>query len=303
MTAASGVIKGSVLDHLAHAVPRWQDVWDRYAADLGAEWSSGGTASGFAPGQLQFGNGARLEMLMPHDPEGNDFLERFLVTNGPGPHHLTFKVPSLADALEEVRAAGFEPIGIDVSDPEWMEAFLHPKVATGVVVQLAEAPAPWRSPPPPDFPHGHRVLADGSGPVPPARLLRVGHVVADLTPARALFEGLLAGEVVTQGSRGGYEWIDLRWDAPVGVRLIGPSGPGRPEALTDWLAGRGGRVHHIELAVDEPWTVPRAVPATSPLATSGHPADSDALWEISPADNLGLGVVLVGSDEPTRPIA
>ena len=41
---------------------------------------------------------------------------------------------------------GFSPIGIDFSDPEWMEAFIHPKQATGVVVQLAEAPGGWTSP-------------------------------------------------------------------------------------------------------------------------------------------------------------
>ena len=236
---------------------------------------------------------------MPHDTAANDFLARFLATSGPGPHHLTFKVPSLAGALEEVRAAGLEPIGIDLSDPEWMEAFLHPKVATGVVVQLAEAPAPWRSPPP-DFPAGRpRLLADSSRPVPPARLLWVGHVVADLVSARALFEGLLAGEAVAHGSRDGHDWIDLRWDGPLGIRLIGPSEPGPTEALTRWLTGRGGRVHHIELAVDEPWSVPGAVPATSPLATSGHPVDDDTLWEISSTGNSGLGLVLAGSDAPT----
>ena len=58
-------IDGTVLDHVAHAVPRWQDVWDRYAIDLGAEWTSGGPGPGFAPGQLQFANGARVEVLMP----------------------------------------------------------------------------------------------------------------------------------------------------------------------------------------------------------------------------------------------
>src|SRR5665213_2365264 len=47
-------IEGTVLDHIAHAVPRWQDVWGRYATDLGASWSSGGPGPGFAPAQLRF---------------------------------------------------------------------------------------------------------------------------------------------------------------------------------------------------------------------------------------------------------
>ena len=33
-------LAGTVLDHVAHAVPRSQDVWDRYAADLGAVWAT-----------------------------------------------------------------------------------------------------------------------------------------------------------------------------------------------------------------------------------------------------------------------
>ncbi|HEY4946504.1 MAG TPA: VOC family protein, partial [Acidimicrobiales bacterium] len=166
--STSGVtIAGTVLDHVAHAVPRWQDVWTRYAVDLGAEWNSGGPGPGFAPAQLRFGNGARVEVLMPHRVEVNDFLDRFITNNGPGPHHLTFKVPDLQAALERVVEAGFEPIGVDVSDPEWKEAFIHPKRATGVVVQLAEQRIPWVSPPPDDYPTERRRRPDGSGPAPP----------------------------------------------------------------------------------------------------------------------------------------
>ena len=291
----SGATSGAVLDHMAHAVPRWQDVWGRYAVDFGAQWSSGGLSSGFAPGQLRFANGARLEMLMPHDTGSNDFLERFLAALGPGPHHLTFKVPSLTDTLDRVRAHGLEPIGIDLGDPEWMEAFLHPKIATGVVVQLAEAPVPWSSPPPPDFPTGHRLLDDASGPVPPARLLRVCHVVAELAPARALFGDLLGGEVVTERRGGATTSVDLRWDGPLGLRLVGPSDPGRPGPLTGWLAGRPGRLHHIELEVEEPWGVPGAVPAASAVVVADHP-EHGGLWEIDPVDNLGLGIVLTPPD-------
>jgi hypothetical protein len=110
-------IEGTVLDHVAHAVHRWQDVWLRYATDLGSVWASGGPGPGFAPGQLRFANGARVEVLMPWDVEVNDFLSRFLARNGPGPHHLTFKVPNLKQALEQVRSTGVEPIGVNLSDP------------------------------------------------------------------------------------------------------------------------------------------------------------------------------------------
>ena len=59
-------ISGAVLDHIAHAVPRWEDAWPRYVGQLGAVWHSGGPAPGFAPVQLRFANRARLEVLMPN---------------------------------------------------------------------------------------------------------------------------------------------------------------------------------------------------------------------------------------------
>ena len=215
-------IDGVALDHVAHAVPRWQDVWTRYAVDLGAEWSSGGPGPGFAPAQLRFGNGARVEVLMPYDPEVNDFLQRFIATSGPGPHHMTFKVPHLLTAIDRARRSGYEPIGIDLSDPEWLEAFIHPKQATGVVVQLAEAPNPWHGPAPEDYPRERRQRRDGPGAVPAAGLVRVVHAVADLAVAGALFVDLLGGTVVDQGTRSDHRWMDLDWGGPLGVRLVSP---------------------------------------------------------------------------------
>ena len=70
---------------MAHAVPRWQDVWHRYAVDLGAEWSSGGPGTGFAPAQLRVRQRCPVEVLMPNDVETNDFLERFLARTAPDP--------------------------------------------------------------------------------------------------------------------------------------------------------------------------------------------------------------------------
>ena len=293
-------IEGTDLDHVAHAVTRWQDVWGRYATDLGAEWKSGGPGPGFAPAQLQFAAGSRVEVLMPWDVEVNDFLSRFLSNNGPGPHHLTFKVPDLPDAVERARAFGIEPVGIDLSHPEWLEAFLHPKHATGVVVQLAQAQQGWASPPPEDYPSARRMRSDGSGPVPPASLLRVCHVVADVDAGLRLFGGLLSGQIDAEGAFDGMRWIDLSWPGPLAVRLVGPDANGPSARIAGWLAGQPGRVHHLAFEVAEPEGVPGAAPATSAISLLGGPAGS-AVWEIPREDNAGLGLVLVPADGDHRP--
>gem|GEM_PF-257681 len=285
-------IQGTVLDHIAHAVPRWQDVWGRYATDLGASWSSGGPGPGFAPAQLRFANGSRVEVLMPWDVDVNDFLSRFLAANGPGAHHLTFKVPDLVDAIDRARAFGIEPVGIDMSHPEWLEAFLHPKMATGVVVQLAEEHQSWSSPAPEDYPTARRMRSDGSGAVPPGALLHVCHVVADLEAGLGLFGGLLSGRTVAEGTSDGLRWVDLAWPGPLGVRLVGAEGGTAAGPVAEWLASRSGRVHHLALEVEEPSGVPGAAPASSPIARMEGRGGSPT-WEIDGAHNAGLGLVLV----------
>src|SRR5262249_34192796 len=67
----------------------------------------------------------------------------FVARHGPGPHHLTYKVDDLATTLDRVRTAGYQPVNVDLSDPDWKEAFLHPREAHGTVVQPAEARGDW----------------------------------------------------------------------------------------------------------------------------------------------------------------
>ncbi|MHB8330369.1 MAG: VOC family protein, partial [Acidimicrobiales bacterium] len=210
-------IAGIVLDHVAVAVERWAEAWPRYVVDLGGEWASGGLNVGFGPAQLQFANGARVEILQPWQAEANPFLRRFLDSHGRGPHHLTFKVPDIAAALERAEAAGFSPVGVDLSDSDWKEAFLHPRQATGVVVQLAQAAGSWQSPPPEGFPT--------APPARPASLIHVTHALGDLEQGLALFHHLLGGAVEQRAvsSDGVWECVTLRWPGPLGVRLVAPT--------------------------------------------------------------------------------
>jgi methylmalonyl-CoA/ethylmalonyl-CoA epimerase len=127
-----------LFDHIAIATHRMADAPALLVGVLGgAPTGDGGPSGAYTWAHWGFAGGGRLEILEPRGTDG--FLHRFLSTRGPGIHHVTFKVPSLAQACERAVAHGFRIVGYDDADPEWAEAFLHPKEALGLVVQLAEA--------------------------------------------------------------------------------------------------------------------------------------------------------------------
>lgn len=264
------MIRDIDLDHVAVAAERQSDAWPRYAGDLAGAWVAGGSSVGFSSAQVRYGNGMKVEVLEPHLVAQNDFLRRFLDTTGPGAHHLTFKVADLGVALDEVGAAGLEPVGVDRSDPGWQEAFLHPKQVGGVVVQLAQSDdGDWGGPAPDGFP---------APAAPPAVLDHVTHVVADLDDAAAVWQHLLGGHPEDEGEEGGGHHLDLAWPGPGRVRLLAPEGAGSP--LWGWLDGRPGRVHHLAFTVTDPGAVPGAVAA------------DDGTWVVPPDANLGVRLVL-----------
>ncbi|HEX6312210.1 MAG TPA: VOC family protein [Acidimicrobiia bacterium] len=214
------------LDHVALATGDVGPALDVLVGDLGGIVLFGGQGPGFRPMQVRLGDAAEgmtVELLEPWDTHRNDFLARFLDRNGDGPHHLTFKVPDLVAALERVRTAGFAPVGIDMSDPEWKEAFLHPREAHGTVVQLAEAhhefaskadlldhvrrhgpdghPRWWPEPRPPGVQRGY--------------LRRVVVATPSLPATLGFFAGLLGGEEVAAGEG----WVELGWAGAGRVKL------------------------------------------------------------------------------------
>jgi len=160
------MIDDIVLDHVAVAVQERRSTWGRYGHDLPpARYLGGGVGFGFANYQVEY-PGLRLEVLRPARVDENDFLRRFLDRSGPGPHHLKFKVGDIAGAIGAAERAGYRPVGIDLSDPTWKEAFLHPRDIPGVVVQLAWTSNQWED----DYPDGwpeRRTVKPGHPPAPP----------------------------------------------------------------------------------------------------------------------------------------
>ncbi|MFP3853990.1 MAG: methylmalonyl-CoA epimerase [Anaerolineales bacterium] len=83
---------------------------------------------------------SRIELVEPTD-EGTG-LSRFLEKRGPGFHHLCLEVQDLAAKLQQLEAAGVElinPEPVAGSDGR-LYAFLHPKSAGGVLIELYQLP-------------------------------------------------------------------------------------------------------------------------------------------------------------------
>jgi methylmalonyl-CoA/ethylmalonyl-CoA epimerase len=229
------------LDHVALAT---RDAGAALAV-LVTEWDGtilfGGEAIGYRPMTVRLGDGTEgmnVELLEPIRAEENDFLERFLVRHGEGPHHLTFKVDSLAEMLDRVRAAGLSPVGVDTADPTWQEAFLQPREAHGTVVQLAQSTwdaipfadlyATAREQGPDAHPQWWPEVAPGAG---DGRVVlrRVVLESPDIAATLAFYQGLLEGEIVERGEG----WAELTWPGGAHVRVEagrGPAGITRLEA-------------------------------------------------------------------------
>jgi len=137
-------VRSVLFDHIAIAVPRLADAEAILAGELGGRSTFGMTTDEFRFWHWRYEGGGDLEVLEPAGEDG--FLHRFLSQRGPGIHHVTFTVPSLNEACERARASGYSIVGYDDSEPEWMEAFLHPREAQGIVVQFAQTNGAYQAP-------------------------------------------------------------------------------------------------------------------------------------------------------------
>lgn len=84
----------------------------------------------------------RVELLAPLGDDGP--LARFLAKRGPGLHHLAFRVADIDAELKRLHAAGVVLID-EAARPGHggtRVAFVHPRAAAGVLVELVEHPRP-----------------------------------------------------------------------------------------------------------------------------------------------------------------
>jgi methylmalonyl-CoA/ethylmalonyl-CoA epimerase len=213
----------TILDHLAVGTPALSDGWELFGGVLGGTWAYGGDSPGFWFGQLEFVAGPKIELLTPTGGPDAAFLERFLAARGAGPHHFNFLVDNFETALDRIEAFGIEPVGVSTANPAWKEAFLHPRTAHGIVIQIAQQAGSPTSVPPQEL----------GSPGPPTRLDLIEHHVSDLDGAVRLFRDVLDGRLEAAGS----ESTELTWPGGKRLKLV------RRDGLP-----LGGALHHLRFA-------------------------------------------------------
>ena len=81
-----------------------------------------------------------IELLEPINPDG--FLAKFLAKRGEGFHHMTLQTPDL-----DAKVEALEEQGVRVVDQSEDDAFVSPKSAHGLLIQLGERLGPLNNPP------------------------------------------------------------------------------------------------------------------------------------------------------------
>lgn len=127
------------LDHIAVAVASISDALPLYELIAGAKSSPIERVESQGVDVAMVGAGpTRIELLQPASADST--VQRFLDRNGPGLHHIAYRVADLDATLERLAAAGIRLIdqkgrpgagGHNV-------AFLHPKSTGGILIELVQ---------------------------------------------------------------------------------------------------------------------------------------------------------------------
>jgi methylmalonyl-CoA/ethylmalonyl-CoA epimerase len=129
----------TVIDHVGVAVEDIDAALSLYRDALGMPLVHRETVTdqGVDAALLDVGDG-HVELLQPLGPDTP--VGKFLAKKGPGLHHVAYRVPDVANALQQLSAAGLRLIdeqprtGIRSS----RVAFLHPASTGGVLTEIVQ---------------------------------------------------------------------------------------------------------------------------------------------------------------------
>ena len=127
------------LDHIAIAVSDFETAIERFLIDFGLNYDgiedvvSAKTKTAFFPIK-----GTKIELIHPLNEEGP--VKKFLEKKGGGLHHICFQTDDILDDMKRLQAKGYRFLSEEpqVGAHGSKVAFIHPKSAGGVLIELAE---------------------------------------------------------------------------------------------------------------------------------------------------------------------
>jgi methylmalonyl-CoA/ethylmalonyl-CoA epimerase len=134
-------VRLTALDHVGIAVADLDEAVERYRRTFGIEPTHRERIDDQGVEEVLLALGESYVQLIgalgPDTPVG-----RFLDSRGPGIHHVAYRVDSVAEALDDLRANGIRLVD-EAPRPGSRGtriAFVHPKDVGGVLVELVEEP-------------------------------------------------------------------------------------------------------------------------------------------------------------------
>ncbi len=121
-----------VVEDIAAALGFWQDALGLTVEKVEDEPAEKTTVAFLPLGESQ------IELVAPQTDDSG--TARYLAKRGPGMHHLCIEVEGLEEILAALKARGVRLINeTPVTKPDGVRyAFIHPKSASGVLVELYE---------------------------------------------------------------------------------------------------------------------------------------------------------------------
>ena len=196
-------------DHIAYCVADPRTTFESLRGVLGMQWDLWEINGEFGGVQVRFPNGIKIEVIHPNSTNEQHFTNRFVARQGQGPHHLTFRVRNIESALVRARELGIELIQVSLDYDMWREAFIHPRDAGGILVQIAECPVAKTTVPPTEW--SELEASDA------AAFVRIEHGMSNEAMTKRIFIDLLQGSAGPSQDDGSF---DVTWNTDRTIRFI-----------------------------------------------------------------------------------
>ena len=129
------------VDHIGFAVQDVEAAITFYRETFGVtEWEIIELPNQYMRAAVADLGGTRIELIAPTSAEAA--FARYLAERGPGMHHVAYRVDRVQAALDDLRAKGVRLIDEQPRPGlhNTLVAFVHPKAAMGVLIELVEHP-------------------------------------------------------------------------------------------------------------------------------------------------------------------